>query len=402
MTMTSPAEARRRFLAVAKLIDDVQHVALDQCRGRTLAGDVAALRTQPPFSASAMDGYAVRAEDIRIGSALTIVGQSAAGHPFGGIVGPGQTARIFTGAVVPEGADTILIQENATRISQTSIAPTQTETLGRFVRRAGHDFQTGDVLLKSGAVLSGRHIGLAACMGHGSLGVRRKPKVALLSTGDELVMPGDMLGVGQIISSNAFSLAATIAEAGGEPFDFGIVPDTLEATHNAIVRASDGMDVLITSGGASVGEHDYVQAALKAAGFTIDFWKVAVRPGKPLMLGVRGNTICVGLPGNPVSSMVCGLLFVAPLVRQMLGQHDAADDRREPARIGISLPANDMREEYMRATLHRGDDGKWLATPFAVQDSSVQRLLVAADALLIRPAHAPATAIGDPCEIIRL
>lgn len=402
MSMTSPAEARRRILAAATPIAEADEAGLDQCLGRTLADDIVALRTQPPFPASAMDGYAVRADDLASASALQVIGESAAGHPFAGAVGPGQAVRIFTGAVIPGGADTILIQENAEILSGRNIMPRQVESKGRFVRRAGLDFAAGDVLLKEGLVLDGRHIGLAASMGHVALPVRRKPKVALLSTGDELVMPGEATGAGQIISSNALALAATVRLAGGEPHDHGIVPDTLAATRDAILRAADQADLILTSGGASVGEHDFVQGALKDAGFSINFWKVAVRPGKPLMLGVRGRTICIGLPGNPVSSMVCGLLFVAPLIRTLLGQANAEADGREPARLAATLPANDMREEYMRAKLCRDADGQWLVTPFAVQDSSVQRLLASADALLVRPAYAPPAAAGDPCEIIRL
>jgi molybdopterin molybdotransferase len=402
MSMTSPAEARRRILGAATPILDIEHLGLDACLGRTLASAVAALRTQPPFAASAMDGYAVRADDLAIGRALRVTGQSAAGHPFQSGVGPGEAVRIFTGAVVPDGADTILIQESATQRPDGTVMPTQTETKGRFVRRAGLDFCTGDILLDAGLVLDGRHLGLAASMGHVTLPVRRKPRIAILSTGDELVMPGTETGLGQIVSSNAIALSATARRAGAEPRDFGIVPDTLGATRDAITRASHDADILVTSGGASVGEHDFVQEALKGAGFSIAFWKVAVRPGKPLMLGVRGQTICIGLPGNPVSSMVCALLFMVPLIRHMLGQATADADSRELARLACALPANDMREEYMRASLSRGADGHWIATPFPVQDSSVQRLLAAADALLIRPAHAPAAAAGDACQFIRL
>ncbi|MGL4440206.1 MAG: molybdopterin molybdotransferase MoeA, partial [Bosea sp. (in: a-proteobacteria)] len=401
MSMTSPAEARRRILAAATPIRDIESVTLGEALGRTLAEHLAAQRTQPPFSASAMDGYAVRCEDLDGSTALSVIGQSAAGHPFTGAVGSGQAVRIFTGASVPAGADTILIQENARILADHRIIPTQGETKGRFVRRAGLDFKTGDILLQAGLVLDGRHVGLAASMGHVTLPVRRKPKVAILSTGDELVSPGEATGEGQIISSNAIALSAAIRQAGGEPHDHGIVPDTLAATRDAIMHASNDADILITSGGASVGEHDFVQAALIEAGFAIDFWKVAVRPGKPLMLGVRGKTLCVGLPGNPVSSMVCGLLFVAPLIKLLLGQDNPDADGREPARLLTALPANDMREEYMRAGLSRDSDGQWLVTPFSVQDSSIQRLLAAADALLIRPAHAPAADIGDTCQIIR-
>ena len=233
MSMITPAEARRRILATASVVADIELVGLGRCLGRTLGRDLHALHTQPSFRASAMDGYAVRADDLAIGFPLKLVGQSAAGHPFGGTVGPSETVRIFTGGMVPEGADTILIQENAERLSDNAIAPSQREHKGRFVRAVGLDFHKGEVLLKAGLLLDARHIGLSASMGHSVLPVRRRPRVAVLSTGDELVLPGEVLQQGQIICSNNYALAAEVTRAGGDPVDLGIVPDTLNATCEA-------------------------------------------------------------------------------------------------------------------------------------------------------------------------
>ncbi len=390
------------MLAAASVIADVEQVEVGDCAGRTLAQHLPALRTQPPFAASAMDGYAVRAEDLSAGKALDVIGEAAAGHPFRTLLQAGQAVRIFTGAPVPAGADTVIIQENVTGLGSERITPSVIEPKGRHIRNAGLDFMTGDSLLTPGTVLDSRHLGLAASMGYSKLPVRRKPRVAIVSTGDELVLPGDVPGEGQIVSSNAVALAALVAATGGTALDLGIVRDSKAATIEAIKLACEGSDLVVTSGGASVGEHDFVQDALKANGFGIEFWKVAIRPGKPLMFGVRGNVLCLGLPGNPVSSQVCGLIFLAPLLRRLLGQSDPVHMIREMAMLGRPLPANDLREEYMRATLVRKADGTLVATPFDSQDSSIQRLMAAADALVIRPAYAPAAPTGSLCEIIRL
>jgi molybdopterin molybdotransferase len=401
MALVPPRDALERMLAAVNAPTAIETAPLAEASGRTLARDLAALRTQPPFPASAMDGYAVRAADLAPGRPLRVIGEAAAGHPHGGAVGAGEAVRIFTGAPVPAGADTILIQENAERRGA-EILPLQTETPGRFVRPAGLDFRTGDMLLKAGQVIGPRHLQLAASMGHATLPVRVRPRVAVLSTGDELVPPGAEPGPGQIVSSNAMALTALCRRAGADAVDLGIVPDDADATAAAVARAAEGADLILTSGGASVGDHDFVQGALAAAGFTIGFWKVAVRPGKPLMLGQRGALLAIGLPGNPVSSMVCGLIFVLPVIRKLLGQPDPDMIAREPAILGRDLPANDLREEYMRARLSRDEGGRLVATPFASQDSSIQRLLAEAEALLIRAAHAPAAQAGDACEIIRL
>ncbi|MCX7324939.1 MAG: molybdopterin molybdotransferase MoeA [Hyphomicrobiales bacterium] len=381
----APDVARARMLAAASTLQGTETVPLVSALGCTLAGDVTALRTQPPFAASAMDGYAIRAADLVGLLPLRVIGEAMAGHPFGGIVGPMEAVRIFTGAPVPNGSDAILIQENAQGVGAGVITPTQVQQVGRFVRPAGLDFRTGDCLLKAGTVLDARHIGLAASMGHGVLSVRRRPRISLLATGDELVLPGTPPG-----------------SRGGAADDQGIVPDDSDTTRRAIANAAEGCDLIVTSGGASVGDHDFVQAALVANGFSIGFWKIAVRPGKPLMFGVRGSTLCLGLPGNPVSSMVCAILFLEPLLRKLLGQPNPDADRSEGALLGRALPANDLREEYMRASLRRDDACNLVATPFSSQDSSIQRLMASADALLIRPAHAPAAEAGTPCRIIRL
>jgi molybdopterin molybdotransferase len=400
--MIAPADARALMLAKAWAVQGVEQAPLSRALGRTLAESVAALRTQPPFASSAMDGYAVRAGDLAGLQALHLAGESAAGRPFGGELGPMQAIRIFTGAAIPKGADTILMQENAARTDDGKVRPLLQEKAGRHVRAAGLDFCEGDALLKAGLVLDPRHLGLAASMGHPALPVRPRPRVAVISTGDELVAAGHTLGPGQIASSNNHALAALIERAGGLAIDFGIAPDRLDATQALIDEAAGQADLIVTCGGASVGDHDFVQAALRSAGFEIDFWKVAIRPGKPLMLGAKGSLLCVGLPGNPVSSFVCALLFVDPLIRRMLGQDPAEIDRCEPAVLGAPLPANDHREDYMRCRLARVKEGAWEATPLPVQDSSMQSALAQADALLVRPPHAAAAAKGAPCRIIRL
>lgn len=401
MALLAPADALSRILAAAFPLRDIEQVPLAEADGRTLAHNLPALRTQPPFPASAMDGYAVRAVDLAPGQALAVVDRSTAGHPATRTVRQGEAIRIFTGAAVPEGADTILIQENTRAASDISVTPAQTERPGRHIRKAGVDFAQGDVLLREGLRLAPRHLGLAASMGHAMLPVRRRPRVAIISTGDELVLPGSLPGPAQIVSSNASALAGLVREAGGEAIDLGIAPDDPQATEDAIRRAAAQADIVVTSGGASVGDHDLVQAALTRSGFRIDFWKVAIRPGKPLMFGSATDRLAVGLPGNPVSGFVCALLFLQPLIRRMLGQSGDISPSREPARLGRDLPPNDLREEYMRAALTRGPGGGWIATPLPDQDSSLQRVLAEADGLVIRPADAPAAKAGDACLIIR-
>ena len=401
--LISVAEALARILASVPRATAVEVVPLGAAAGRTLAADVVATRTQPPFPASAMDGYAVRAADATASASLRLVGTSAAGHGFSGTIGPGETVRIFTGAPVPEGADGILIQENA-RAEGPAIHVLEAVTPQKFVRRAGLDFSEGDVLLTEGDTLDARRLALAAAAaGRGSVAVRRKPRVAILATGDELVQPGEVPAWDQIVASNALALAALVNGSGGEAIDLGIAGDTLPALEAAFARARAAeADLLVTLGGASVGDHDLVQTALAAEGLELGFWRVALRPGKPLMHGHLGDMLVIGLPGNPVSSIVCGLLFVVPAVRALLGDPRAGADRSEPATLGRDLDANDGRQDYMRAVLDTAPDRLPVAHPESRQDSSMLAVLGRAEALLVRAPHAPAARAGNPCRIIRL
>lgn len=403
MALTPVADALAGILAGASPIRERETVPLDRAEARTLAADVAALRTQPPFPASAMDGFAVRAADIAtVPARLALIGTSAAGHAFTGTVGPGQCVRIFTGAPVPAGADAILIQENA-RAEGNMVEALSPVTAGRFVRQAGLDFREGEVLLRAGRRLGPSAVALAAAMGYATLPVVRRPRVAILATGDELVRPGEPTGPDQIVASNTYAVAAIAERAGAEALDLGIARDDLPALTAAIDAARDaGADVLVTLGGASVGDHDLVQRALAARGWEFGFWRIAMRPGKPLMHGRLGAMTVLGLPGNPVSSIVCSLIFLVPLVRALSGDPDAGAVATQPARLGVDLPANDERQDYLRARLTAGEDGTLVATPFPRQDSSMLRLMAEAEALVVRAPHAPAARAGDPCRIIRL
>ena len=388
--------------AIARLLDGVrptgsETVALADAAGRVLAADLAARRTQPPFAASAMDGYAVRASDSDAGARLKIIGTSRAGGRFGGAVGPGQAVRIFTGAPVPDGADAILIQENADRVDD-EIRVDEPPRAGSFIRPAGLDFKEGDVLLNAGRKLDPRALALAGAMGHAALPVRRRPSVAILATGDELVSPGEQPGPDQIIASNSVGIAALVRASGGEPSDLGIAADRIEAIGARVERAADA-DVLVVIGGASVGEHDLVQAALSAKGMALDFWRIAMRPGKPLMVGTLGRTRVLGLPGNPVSALICGHVFLRPLIRTMLGL--AAPEETVTAALGSPMPANDGRQDYVRARLQAAE-GRRVVTPFPLQDSSMLATLAAADALIIRPVLAPPAAAGTPVPVLLL
>ena len=392
------AEARQRILADLPLMPSKQ-VSLPEAHGRVLAVDVAARVTQPPLAVSAMDGYAVRAADVvMVPANLAVIGAVPAGGLFEGEVNAGQAVRIFTGAPLPAGADAIIIQEDTERDGD-KVTVTEGVKTGRNVRRAGLDFAEGDVLLTAGTVLSARDIGLAAAMNHPWLQVRRRPRVALLATGDEIHLPGEKIGSTGIISSNTFALEGLIRAAGGEPVTLGIAVDDREQIR-AVAENALGTDMLVTTGGASVGEHDLVKDALADLGLELDFWQIAMRPGKPLMSGRLGAMPMLGFPGNPVSSMVCGILFLMPALAQMLGTGET-EPVRDTAVLGIDLEENDRREDYLRATLaHEG--GKLVATPFEKQDSSMFSRLAAADCLLIRPPHAPAAKAGDTVDIVRL
>jgi molybdopterin molybdotransferase len=377
-------------------------VALDAAFHRVLARDVPALRTQPPLAMSAMDGYAVRAADASAaGTHLKVIGEVAAGRPFDRAIGPGEAARIFTGGVIPDGADAVVIQED-TVTDGDGVTITEAARPGRHVRPAGIDFREGDVLLTGGIRLSDRDLSLAAGMNYPELPVRRRPKVALLATGDELVMPGTTPGPGQIVYSNGYALRALARHEGADVIDLGIAADTLEATVAGIRRARDaGADILVTTGGASVGDHDLVKRSLEAESVAMAFWKIAMRPGKPMMHGRLGAMRVVGLPGNPVSSYVCGFLFLAPLIRALSGR-SAVHHPRETALLGRDVGANDLREDYLRARLETRGDGALIAIPVDHQDSSLLGNLAAARALVIRPPFAPKALAGTACDILRL
>ncbi|HEY8334776.1 MAG TPA: gephyrin-like molybdotransferase Glp [Tardiphaga sp.] len=400
MALMPVADALAAVLADAEPLAH-EMVALDDCFHRVLACDVASLRTQPPQAMSAMDGYAVRAVDATQHARLTVIGEVAAGRPFDRVLGANEAIRIFTGGVIPEGADAVVIQEDTARDGATVFIH-EAARLGRHIRPAGVDFSTGDVLLRAGARLTDRDLSLAAGMNHPELPVRRRPKLALLATGDELVMPGSIPGPGQIVYSNGYALRALARHEGAEVVDLGIAADTHLATVAGIRRARDlQADILITTGGASVGDHDLVQQALTAEGVTMAFWKIAMRPGKPMMHGRIGPMRVIGLPGNPVSSYVCALLFMVPLIRALQGRRDIHHEL-EPALLGRDVGANDMREDYLRAVLAVREDGALVATPVTRQDSSLLGNLSAAHCLVVRAAHAPAASAGTPCSVLRL
>jgi molybdopterin molybdotransferase len=394
-------EALAAVLAGAEPLPE-EMVALDAAHHRVLARDIAALRTQPPQAMSAMDGYAVRSADASsVGTRLKVIGKVAAGRPFEKAVGAGEAIRIFTGGVIPEGADAVIIQED-TVVDGNSIDITEAAVKGRHIRPAGVDFRKGDVLLAGGSRLSDRDLSLAAGMNYPELTVRRRPKVAILATGDELVMPGMTPGPGQIVYSNGYALRALARHEGAETIDLGIAADTVAATTSGIRRARDaGADILITTGGASVGDHDLVKASLEAEGVAMAFWRIAMRPGKPMMHGRLGAMRVIGLPGNPVSSYVCGFLFLVPLIRALSGRSDI-HHIRQTAQLARDVGANDLREDYLRARLEARGDGVLIVTPVDHQDSSLLGNLAAAGALVIRPPFAPAAVAGSACDILRL
>ncbi len=391
--------------ARAKILDrfaplPLETVSLAEGTGRVLAEALVSRRTQPASDVSAMDGYAVRGEDVaQAPVTLRQIGTAPAGHSFDGTVGPGETVRIFTGAPVPAGADTVVMQEN-TKAEGERITINQAAKAGAFVRPAGLDFAEGQSLLDAGVRLGARELGLAAAMNRPWLSVHRRPVVALLATGDEVVMPGDPVGRDQLVSSNTHALAAFVTAMGGLPRNLGIAPDRPEALHRMVAGAA-GADLLVTTGGVSVGQHDIVADALGEVGFELDFWKIAMRPGKPLMFGRWRDVPLLGLPGNPVSTVVCAVLFLGPILERLLGL-PAGSPHAVPAELGRDLPANDQREDYMRSGLERRADGALVAMPFDRQDSSMMATLARADALAIRPPNAPPARAGDPIDVIPL
>jgi len=391
--MIPVAEARARILATLKPVP-AETVALSEAWNRVLAADVVARRTQPPADVSAMDGWAVRAADAVVGARLRRIGTAPAGHPFTGRIGPGETVRLFTGSVVPDGADAIVIQEDARDLGE-AMEVTEAAVAGRHVRPAGQDFSAGDVLLRAGRRLTARDIGLAASGDHPWLTVHRRPRVAILATGDEIALPGEPVPPGGIVSSNAHALAALVRSAGAEPTVLPVASDDLHAMAEAADRAA-GFDLLLTTGGASVGEHDLVQAGLAARGMQLDFWKIAMRPGKPLMHGRLGPLPMLGLPGNPVSALVCAMLFALPALAMLAGE-DARGPKVDEAVLGAPVKENDRREDYLRADFADG-----VVTPHSRQDSSMLATLARSDALIIRPPLAPAAEAGTKVPVIRL
>lgn len=393
-------QALGRILAAIE-VQPAEQVSLRNALGRALAVDVTSRRTQPPHAMSAMDGYAVKAADIAaVPVELKVVADIPAGASYEKALEPGEAARIFTGAPLPPGTDTIVIQEDTDRDGDV-VTVKETARKGAYVRAAGLDFAEGETLLKAGKVLNARDIGLAAAMNHPWLMVRRKPRIAILATGDEVVMPGDEIGPNQIVSSNSLALAAAVEVLGGEPVLLGIAKDDADSL-KTLAAGARGADMLVTTGGASVGEHDLVQSVLGEHGLKVDFWKIAMRPGKPLIFGAMGDTLMLGLPGNPVSTIVCATIFMAPAIRAMLGQNADLADQEFTALCGVDLKKNDRRQDYLRASLVTGPDGTLTATPFEKQDSSMLRLLQQADCLVIREPHAEPLSTGSPVRCLRI
>ncbi|MEZ0280451.1 gephyrin-like molybdotransferase Glp [Methyloceanibacter sp.] len=398
MALLSVAEALTRVTQGLEPLEP-ERVALEQARSRVLAEDIAAHLTQPPFDASSMDGYAVRAADVAtLPARLRLIGDALAGRGFDGEVGQGEAVRIFTGAPVPKGADTVVIQENTE--AAPGVVTVKDAAPGRHIRPRGQDFTKGEVLLRAGTRLGPRELMLAAAMNHAELPVRRKPKVAILATGDEVVPPGTALDRDQIVSSVPAGLAALIEAQGGEPMSLGIAQDTTESLVT-LARTGSAADILVTVGGASVGERDLVSAALRSEGMELDFWKIAMRPGKPLLYGRLGHQRVLGMPGNPVAALICGLVFLVPMLHRLLGLRE--DDRGpHEAVLGQALEANGPREHYMRAGSTWRPGGERLVAPLAAQDSALMADFARADCLIVRPPDAPALAPGSRVTIIPL
>ncbi len=396
--MLAVAEAQRRIWA-ALGPGPSEWVDLDDALGRVLAGDLVAGRDQPPAAVSAMDGYAVRAADTGDPTrVLRVVAEIPAGRTPGGPVGPGEAVRIFTGGLVPEGADAILIQENAEPVAG-GVRPLVAVAPGTFVRPRGLDFQAGWVGLSAGRRLDPLAMGLAAALGYGKLPVHRRPRVGLLATGDELRRPGAPLGPADVVASSLPMLAGLVRQWGGEPVDLGIAADEPRALATALDQAVS-LDVLVTTGGASVGAYDLVRSALDRRGLELDFWKIAMRPGKPLVFGRLGATPVLGLPGNPVSAAVCAIVFLRGLLRRAVALDPALPLR--PIAVAGGLPANDQREDYVRARLETGPAGAPRARPAPRQDSSMLATMAHAGALIVRAPHAPPLDDGATAPALRL
>ena len=397
--MLSVKDAHARVIGAFDRLP-AESVSVADATGRVLAVAPKACLTQPPSDLSAMDGYAVRAEDVPAApTTLTLVGQAPAGGSYDHALKPGEAVRIFTGGPLPMGADAIVIQED-TKADGAKITILEAPRPGRHIRRAGLDFTIGDSPLAAGRLLTTRDVALLAAMNQPWLSVHRKPRVAILSTGDELVLPGEPVGRNQIVSSSGIAVAGLVRAWGGEATLFDIVRDDATLIEQAIAAGAQH-DLLITLGGASVGDHDLVQGALKGQGFDMDFWRIAMRPGKPLMFAAKDRARVLGLPGNPVSTMVCSLLFLRPAMERMLGLPGDLP-ATVPARLAVDLKANDQREDYVRSTLIRDAEGGLTVAPNPVQDSSMLSVLAWCDAFMIRPPHDPARKAGDTVQVIDL
>ena len=374
----------------------VETIALADGLGRILAKDVQAEVSHPPHDVSAMDGYAVASADPKEDNPkLQVIGESAAGHPFDGALKPQSAVRIFTGAYLPQGADAIVIQED-THQDGDHVTILEKPPAGKYIRKQGQDFAKGDVIAEKGTTLDARRLALIASSGHGTIPVRSKPKVAIISTGDELVSPGETPEHGQIIASNGMFLGHFLKIMGAEAMDFGQIPDDRATLDKAFDQAQKA-DLIVTTGGASVGKHDGVaQHMTESDGLA--FWRIAMRPGKPLIFGHLGKTPLLGLPGNPVSTGVCGMVFLAAAVRALLGQDPNAETRH--AKLSADLPENDQRQDYLRACLEYDDEGQAWVKAFDQQDSGMFKTFAEADALIIRPPFAPPAASGDVVTIL--
>ncbi|MCH8322876.1 MAG: molybdopterin molybdotransferase MoeA [Proteobacteria bacterium] len=400
--MISVEEALKRILAPLEPLG-VEAIPVEQAFGRTPAEDISAVRATPAFDTSAMDGYAVLAADLtKTPATLKIIGEAPAGTLFPGTVGKGQAARIFTGGIVPSGADTVVIQENTERKGDTVtiLKAPATPVRGANIRKKGGDFAAGEVLLKSGTPLNERGIALAAAANRGQISVYKRPRVVLLAVGDELTTPGSKLEDGSVINTNSPSLAALVRTVGAAPITPATLPDNLEAITTAFKKAQEA-DFIITLGGASVGDYDYVRDAFKAAGGKLDFWKIAMKPGKPLMFGDLNGTPVIGLPGNPVSAYVTAFLFVLPALRKLQGRTGHAP-LSLPARAGDVVPAAKDREVFYLGYLSFGEDAALTATPHPVQDSARMSTLNASDCLIHRPANAGPAQKGDVVRVYPL
>lgn len=397
--MISVAEAEARILASLSSMP-LEQVVITDSFGRVVGQDVESRRTQPPMAVSAMDGYAVKASDVQnVPVELKVVGYAPAGGSYDEELRNGEAVRIFTGAPLPLGSDSIVIQED-TEQSEEIVRIKESVTAGTYVRPAGLDFSEGDILIPSGTRMTARHVGLSAAMNIPWLMAYRRPRVAILATGDEIVMPGEAIGRNQIVSSNAIALAAFVRAMGAEPVLLGIAPDDRDGLR-LMAEGVVGNDMLVTTGGASVGDHDLVQDVLSDQGMDIDFWRIAMRPGKPLMFGKIGHIPVLGLPGNPVSSLVCAMIFLRPALEKMQGIR-TEDSSILRLKLADDLPENDRRQDYLRATFETAADGETLVRPFSRQDSSMMATLTRADGLIIRAPHAKAAPIGERVDVLQM